>query len=298
MKAGFIGTGSMGLPLAANLLEQEQALVAFDINPAATKPLADRQARIVASPVAVADEADIVFACMPSLDSFHAIVTGKDGVIGGKQMKTFVNLGTMGSDAITEIERVLAEKGIGVLDSPITGGVARARKADITVIASGPQAVFDLAEPMLKSFARDIHYVGDKVGQAQLTKICNNIMSMTNLIVGLEAMVMAAKGGVDPEKVLAVLNAGTGQNSATLTKIPNFIMNRKFDMEAPMYINEKDTHLWQQEAERLDVPQMVGSAASQTLQQALAFGLRHGDLCEMVKLIERNANFQLPKTRD
>lgn len=298
MKAGFIGTGSMGLPLASNLLDQEKSLVVFDINSSATKPLADKQARVVASPAAVANDADIVFACMPSLDSFHAVVSADDGVIHGSQMKIFVNLGTMGSDAISEVEATLAKKDVPVLDSPITGGVARARNGDITVITSGPKAVFDQVEPMLKAFARDIHYVGDKVGQAQLTKICNNIMSMTNLIVGLEAMVMAAKGGVDPEKVLAVLNSGTGQNSATLTKIPNFIMNRKFDMEAPLYINEKDTHLWQQEADRLGVPQNVGSAAYLTLQQALAMGLRNGDLSEMVKLIERNANFQLPKTRD
>lgn len=298
MKAGFIGTGSMGFPLAANLLDQEKSLVAFDINPEATKPLAAKQARIVGAPVEVAHESDIVFACMPSIASFHAIVSGADGILHGKRMKTFVNLGTMGTDAVTQVERTLAEKGVAVLDSPITGGVARARNADITVITSGPKAVFDRVAPMLKAFARDIHYVGDKVGQAQLTKICNNIMSFTNLIIGLEALVMAAKGGVDPEKALAVINSGTGQNSATLTKIPSFIMNRKFDMEAPMYINEKDTHLWQMEADRLEVPQSVASATYQMLQQAIAMGLRHGDMSEMVKVIERNANFQLPKTRE
>lgn len=298
MKVGFIGTGSMGLPLAANILDQEKSLVAFDIDAEATKPLAAKQARIANSPVEVADESDIVFACMPSIDSFHAIVSGADGVIHGKQMKIFVNLGTMGTEALAEVEETMAKTGVAVLDSPITGGVARARNADITVIASGPQAVFDQVEPMLKAFARDIHYVGDKVGQAQLTKICNNIMSLTNLVIGLEALVMAAKGGVDPEKVLAVINSGTGQNSATLTKIPNFIMNRKFDMEAPMYVTEKDTHLWQMEADRLEVPQNVASASYQTLQQALAMGLRPGDFSEMVKVIERNANYELPKTRE
>ena len=104
MKAGFIGTGSMGLPLASNILDQEKALVAFDVNPEATKSLRDKQARIVESPVAVANESDIVFACMPSIDSFHAVVTAKDGIIHGSQMKTFVNLGTMGTEALAEIE--------------------------------------------------------------------------------------------------------------------------------------------------------------------------------------------------
>ncbi len=298
MKAGFIGTGSMGLPLASSLLDQEKSLVAYDIDQDATKPLAEKQARIVNAPVEVADASEVVFACLPSIDSFHAVASGADGVVHGKQVKIFVNLGTMGTDAVAEVEATLAESGIAVLDSPITGGVARAKERDMTVITSGPRAVFEQVEPMLQAFARDIHHVGEKVGQAQLTKICNNVMSSTNLLIGLEALVMAAKGGVDPEKALAVFNSGTGQNSATLTKIPKFVMNRSFAMEAPMHVTEKDSHLWQQESERLGVPQIVASATYQALQQALAMGMRGSDHSEIVKLVERNADYQLPKTRD
>jgi 3-hydroxyisobutyrate dehydrogenase-like beta-hydroxyacid dehydrogenase len=298
MKAGFIGTGSIGAPLATNILNQEKSLTVFDINPDATKPLAEKQARIVGSPTEVADEADVVFACMPSIASFHAVVSGEDGVLDGGRMNIFVNLGTMGTEAVAAVEAALAHKGIAMLDSPITGGVQRAWDGDITVISSGPQAVFDQVEPFLKSFARDIHYVGGKIGQAQLVKISNNIMSFTNLVVAVEALVMAAKGGVDPEKALAVFNAGSGQNSATLTKIPNFILNRKFNMEAPMHIIEKDAMLWRMEAERLEVPQNVAGATYHTMRQALAMGLGGGDLSEIVRVVERAANFELPKTRD
>lgn len=295
MTVGFIGTGSMGLPLAANILDQEQSLVAFDINTDATQPLAEKQARIVGSPVEVANEAEVVFACMPSIESFNAVVTGQDGIIHGSRMKTFVNLGTMGTEALAEIEKVLGEKGIPMLDSPITGGVQRAWDKDITVIASGPQALYDEIEPFLKSFARDIHYVGDKVGQAQIAKICNNIMSFTNMIIGLEALVMAAKAGVDPQKVLSVINSGSGQNSATLSKIPNFVMKGNFEMAAPMHIIAKDAMLWRMESERLQTPTNVASASYQALQQALAMGLGNGDFSEIVKLMERDADFELPK---
>jgi 2-hydroxy-3-oxopropionate reductase len=298
MKAGFIGTGSMGLPLASNILDQEKSLVAYDINPEATASLADKQGRIVNSPIEVANESDIVFACMPSIESFRTIVAGDEGVIHGSQMKTFINLGTMGTEALSEMEATLAKKGVLVLDSPITGGVQRAWDKDITVITSGPQAVYDQAEPFLKSFARDIHYVGDKVGQAQITKICNNIMSFTNMIIGLEALTMASKAGVDPEKVINVINSGSGQNSATLSKIPKFVMTRDFNMEAPMHIIAKDAMLWRMESERLEVPQNVASATYQTLQQALAMGMRGSDFSEIIKLIERAADFQLPKSGD
>ena len=182
-----------------------------------------------------------------------------------------------------------------MLDSPITGGVQRAWDADITVITSGPAQVFNQIKPFLTSFARDIHYVGEEVGQAQIAKICNNIISFTNMIVGLEALTMAAKGGVDPQKVLDVINSGSGQNSATLTKIPNFVLKGEFDMAAPMQIIAKDAMLWRMEAERLEVPQNVAGATYHTLQQALAMGLGDGDFSEIVKLIERTANFELPK---
>ena len=298
MKAGFIGTGSIGLPLSSNILDQEKALAVYDINPGATKSLAEKQARVLSSPGEVANEAEVVFACMPSIESFHAIVSGSGGVLQGSTMKTFVNLGTMGTEAVGAVEAALSEKGIAMLDSPITGGVQRAWDGDITVVTSGPQAVYDQVEPFLQSFARDIHYVGGEVGQAQLVKISNNIMSFTNLVIACEALVMAAKGGVDPEKALAVMNSGSGQNSATLGKVPNFILNRAFNMEAPMHIIEKDAMLWRMEAERLEVPQNVASATYQTMRQALAMGLKDGDLSEMVRVVERAANFELPKTRD
>jgi 3-hydroxyisobutyrate dehydrogenase-like beta-hydroxyacid dehydrogenase len=226
------------------------------------------------------------------------VVSGADGVLAGDKMTTFVNLGTMGTEAVGEIEAVLSAKGIAMLDSPITGGVQRAKAGDITVVTSGPQEVFDRVEPLLQAFARDIHYVGDKIGQAQLVKIANNIMSFTNLVIASEAMVMAAKGGVDPEKALGVFNAGSGQNRATLLTMPNFILKKDANMEAPMHIIEKDAMLWRMEAERLDVPQNVAAATYQTLRQALAMGLHDGDLSDIVQVVERAAGFKLPKTRD
>lgn len=300
MKAGFLGTGSMGLPLASILLDRERSLVAFDVNPEATRPLAEKQARIVGSPAEVAAETDIVLACVPSVAALHAVVTGPDGVLRakGRRMSLFVNLATVGSEAAEEAEKALAAEGVAMLDAPVTGGVARAWKGDITVVASGPNAVFDAAEPTLKNMAGAVHHVGEKVGQAQVVKVANNIMSFTNLVVALEALVMTAKAGIDPEKTLAVINTGTGQNSASLTKVPAAILNRKFNLQAPIYITEKDANLWRTEAERLDVPQTVASATYQVMRQAVAMGLRNGDLSELLKVVERAAAFELPKTRE
>lgn len=298
MTAGFIGTGNMGLPLATNILDQEKGLSVFDINPEATKTLAEKQARIASSPAEVASQAEVVFACMPSVESFHAVASGADGVIHGSAIKTFVNLGTMGTEAAGEAERVLAEKGIDMLDSPITGGTARAWDKEITVIASGPKAVYDKVEPLLKAFAGEIVYIGDKVGQAQVVKVVNNMMSLTNLATCIEGLVLAAKAGIDPEKMLNVINNGSGQNSASLTKVPRHVLNRKFDLGGPMYISKKDVTLWREEAERLEVTQWVGNTVHHLVMQACAMGYGPGDMTEVTKIIEQMSGVEIPKTRD
>lgn len=298
MSAGFIGTGNMGMPLATHILDQEKSLSVFDVKEEVTKPLAEKQAHIAASPVEVASQAETVFACLPSVGSFHAVANGPDGVIHGGKIKTFVNLGTMGTEAAKEVETVLAAKGIAMLDSPITGGIQRAWDKNITVLSSGPKSVFDQVEPLLKSFAGEIVYIGEEVGQAQIVKIVNNMMSLTNLATCLEGLVLGAKAGIDPEKMLEVINNGSGQNSASLTKVPNHILNRKFDLGGPMYISQKDITLWREEAERLGVTQWVGNTVHQLYMQACAMGYGPGDMTEVAKIIEQMSDVEIPKTRD
>jgi 3-hydroxyisobutyrate dehydrogenase-like beta-hydroxyacid dehydrogenase len=298
MTAGFIGTGNMGLPLASLILDQEKNMSVFDINPEATKTLADKQARIAKSPMEVASQADVVFACMPSVASFEAVVEGADGVVHGSEIKTFVNLGTMGTEAVGEVERQLAEKGIEMLDCPITGGTQRAWAKEIAAIASGPKAVFDRVEPLISAFAGEIFYIGDQVGQAQVVKMINNMMSLTNLASCIEGVVLGAKAGIDVEKLLSVINSGSGQNSASLTKVPRHVLNRKFDLGGPMYISQKDVTLWRQEAERLGATQWVGNTVHQLVMQAGALGYGPGDVTEIAKVIEQMSDIEIPKTRD
>ncbi len=297
MKAGFIGTGSMGCPLADNILRQEGSLAVYDIDPEAARPLTEKQARLMASPQAVAAESDVVFACLPSTDSFHAVATGADGVIEGGRAKLFVNLGTMGSTAVRAVAERLAEAGIETLDCPITGGTPRAWKGDVTAIASGPRAVFDRVRPLIEAFASKVVYVGGEIGQSQTLKLINNMLSCANLALACEGLVMGAKAGLDPETVLEVINAGSGQNSATSVKIPNHVLSRKFDYNAPMRITRKDLDLWQAEAESLAVPQWVGNAVRQLYMHSMATGSESGDLTEIVKDIENWAGVEVPKTR-
>ena len=111
-------------------------------------------------------------------------------------------------------------------------------------------------------------------------------------------MVLGAKAGIDTEKLIDVINSGSGQNSASLTKVPRHVMNRKFDLGGPMYISEKDVILWQQEAERLGVTQWVGNTVRHLVMQACAMGYGPGDMTELAHVIEGMSDVEIPKTRD
>jgi 2-hydroxy-3-oxopropionate reductase len=297
MKIGFIGLGAMGLPMASRLLARNHEVTVLDIDPAATAPLAARGAVIGTSPADVADRAEIVFACLPSLASVRAVALGPDGIIRGKAVRIYVSLSTTGSPLAKEIAAALAARDIATLDAPITGGPPRARDGSLTVMVSGERAAYESVEPLLGAFAQHSIYLGATPGGAQTMKLINNIMSATNLAIAAEAMVMGAKAGLDPEQMLTVLNNGSGQNSATLTKIPNHVLNRNFDYGGALYIIQKDLDAWRQEAEALGVPSWIGSAVRQLYLHALAQGSPKDDMTTVVRLIEGWAGVELPKTR-
>jgi 3-hydroxyisobutyrate dehydrogenase-like beta-hydroxyacid dehydrogenase len=297
MKIGFIGLGAMGAPVAGRLAERNHALTVLDTNPAAVEKLAARGAAVAGSPSEVADQAEIVFACLPSLVAVRAVACGPHGIADGTAVRIYVNLSTTGSPLSKEIAAALAERSIATLDAPITGGPPKARDGNLTVMVSGPRAAYDAVEPLLGAFASHRVYLGDKPGIAQTMKLINNIMSATNLAIAAESMVMGAKAGLDPEQMLAVLNNGSGQNSATLTKIPDHVLNRRFDYGGALYIIQKDLEAWRQEAEALGVPAWIGSAVRQLYLHTLAQGSPQDDMTTVVRLIEGWAGIELPKTR-
>jgi 2-hydroxy-3-oxopropionate reductase len=297
MKLGFIGLGAMGQPMAARLVERNHEVMVLDLDEAAVQRLAARGATVGRSPADVADRAEIVFTCLPTLASAREVACSADGIAHGKAVRIYVNLSTLGSPLVKEIAADLAARNIATLDAPITGGAPKARDGTLTVMVSGERAAFDQAETLFGAFATNVVYLGAAPGLAQTMKLVNNIMSAANLAVAAEAMVMGAKAGLDPEQMLKVLNTGSGQNSATLTKIPDHVLNRRFDYGGALYIIQKDLDAWRQEAEALGVPTWIGSAVRQLYLQALAQGSPKDDMTTVVKLIEGWAGAALPKTR-
>jgi len=297
MEAGFLGVGNMGLPMAGKLLDGGHQLTVFDIREAAMQPLLDRQARRATSPKDLADQNEIVFVSLPTLAAFRAVAFGPDGLIAGRAMKLLVNTCTVGVPFVKEIEQAMAEKGVTVVDCPISGGPPGARAGTLSVMVSGDPASVERVKPMISLWGRTLTVAGDKAGAAQVLKLTNNILAAVSLAATAEAFVMGAKGGLDPEVMVAAVNAGSGRNSATESKFPLAVLTRSFDYGAEMHILMKDIDLAIAQGEELGVPMWVCQAARLVFKHAMGKGAAKEDLTAIVKYVERDAGFEMAKTR-
>jgi 2-hydroxy-3-oxopropionate reductase len=296
MPVGFIGIGNMGLPMAEKLIEAGEQLVVHDARAAALQPLLDLQARAAQSPRAVADQCATVIVSLPSLDSLRSVVLGDDGVINGKAVKTLINNCTVGAPLIEELTEALGKRGIGLVDCPISGGPPGARAGTLAVMVSGEPALVESVRPLISKWG-SVTVAGDKPGLAQVLKLTNNILSAVAMAASADGFVMGAKGGVNPEVLTEAINKGSGRNSATLNKIPTSVLDRSFSYGGPIYILNKDLDLALAQGEALGVPMWVCQAARLVFKHAVFEGMQNSDMTEIVKVVERGARFQLPKTR-
>ena len=289
---GFIGVGSIGRPMADRLLESGHSLAVYDINPEALAYF-DGRAICAGSPRAVADMAEVVLSCLPSLDANRQAIIGKGGIVEGERIRLYVHTGTTGVPLLHELISPLAERDIAVVDAPITGGVPRAKEGKLTAIVSGDDAHIAWARPYLEAFANKVVKVGDDVGAAQQVKLINNFLSAANLALACEALVVARKAGLDLDAVLDVINNGSGQNNATLAKLPQFVVPRQFNRGGSIGLMMKDLHEAAHEAQRLGVPTPLGDAVRSSFQRALEAGVPDDDVTSIVRHMERAAGMYL-----
>ena len=170
-----------------------------------------------------------MFACLPAGAVSEQVAAE---VAASRTLRIYVEMSTIGSAAMARIAQSLAARGITLVDCPISGGPKGARAGTLSVIAAGPRAALDEIRPLLARIGRTVFEVGERPGQAQLMKLVNNLISAANMAASFEALVLGAKGGLDPDLMVDVINASTGRNSATLDKVPKAVLPGTFDYGA------------------------------------------------------------------
>jgi 3-hydroxyisobutyrate dehydrogenase len=291
-KLGFIGVGNMGGPMSGHLLKAGHELVVYDTSEAAVARVVAQGAKRLSSVKQVADEAETVLLCLPTPAIVEAVALGSGGLLEGSEVKTVVDLSTIGPRTAVAVAAGLAKRNIAYVDSPISGGVPGAVKATLAVMVSCPRPLFDALESVLKRFGKTF-YLGDKPGQAQTMKLANNIMSATAVAITSEAVVMGVKAGLDARVMIDVINSGSGRNTASEDKFPRCVLPRTFDVGFKAALAYKDVRLCVDEAEFLGAPMVVGSAVREMLSITLAAIGKDADFSEVVKVCEAWAGVEV-----
>lgn len=286
-RLGLIGAGRMGTPMARRLLAEGYTLTVTDARAEAAAALGADGATAVATAADVAAASDIVLLSLPTPDIVATVAFGETGVatVDGAG-KIVVDLSTTGPEGAVALASGLGEKGYDVLDCPVSGGVGGAEKGTLALMASGDAAAYAALLPVFETLGTPF-LVGPDAGMGQMTKVMNNLLSVTALAATCEALVLGAKAGLDPQVLTEVFNVSSGQSNASATKVPKFVLTRSFDFGFPLALSTKDARLCLEQAEALGVPMVVGSATRELLKIAKGTLGEDADLTRIVEPIER-----------
>jgi 3-hydroxyisobutyrate dehydrogenase-like beta-hydroxyacid dehydrogenase len=282
---GFLGLGRMGAPMAANLVGRVGRLLVHDISPAAVETLVAKGAGAADSAGALGERCEIVFTSLPTPPIVRDAVTE---VASGGRPRIVCDLSTSGPKLAQELHDLLGPLGVASFDAPVSGGIRGAEQGTLAIMVGGPEALWPELEPLLRHIGKPF-YLGETPGAGQVAKLANNLLSLAAIATTAEAMTLAIKAGIHPARMIEVLNAGTGANSATRDKWPRAVLPRTFDFGFSAQLSLKDTRLALDEARAMGVPLPTGERLETLLERVLAAYGDDADFTEMAKVVEADA---------
>ena len=291
---GLVGLGAMGGPIARNFVNSGQPLIVRDADAASQQRFLDSHPSAVGT-TDFADFAkcDVVVLVLPTSDIVDAVVLGEGGLLSQLQAgSTVVDLGSSIPDRTQKLAGIAAEQGVRVVDAPVSGGVGRALKADLAVMAGGDADVVAEVLPLLRATGTAIIHVGP-VGSGHAAKALNNLLAANGLVAAAEAMLVGRKFGIDPATLLSVINASSGRNQATETKYEKFVLSGTFDSGFAATLMRKDIGIALDLARSQDISTVLGDTLGKIWETAVD-GLAPGaDQTEVVRYLEELAQVSL-----
>jgi 4-hydroxybutyrate dehydrogenase / sulfolactaldehyde 3-reductase len=271
-RVGLIGLGSMGRGIGKNLLKHDFPLTVFDANLAAVEPLQQLGAEGVESPRAVAERSDIVVTVLPNGPDVEAVTFGKDGIVEGARPGTIVmDCSTIEPAASMAVHAALAERGIRMVDAAMGRGSAQADEGTLLFMVGADPTDFEVVRPLLDAAGSDVFHVGPP-GHGITLKIVHNLLSLTMLAASSEAMVLAAKAGLNLHKTLEVLQASTTGHGHLRYSIPQQAMTGDYTPGFRTVLGQKDLRLGRNLATSLGVPLQTLGISIELFTAAIAKG--------------------------
>src|SRR5688572_12914556 len=289
---GFIGLGIMGKPMARNLRKSGYSLVVHNRSRGVVDELSKEGAQSATNSKEVAERSEIIITMLPDSPDVELVYSSEQGIFSGvKPGKLLIDMSSISPVVARKLAAEAAKRGCDMLDAPVSGGEAGAISASLSIMIGGEAAAVERAMPIFGSLGKYIVHVG-RAGAGQVTKAANQMVVGTTIAIVGEALVLAAKAGVDPAKVRQALLGGFAQ-SKILEAHGQKMLEHNFKPGFRIRLHEKDMKIALGAGFEYGVPLMVTSQVAQMMSAMKALG--HGDLDHsgLVKLIEQMANTEL-----
>lgn len=289
LRIGLIGLGIMGSAYAAHLIDAGFATCAYDIDAAALERYRKRGGNVAASAKEVAANADVVIVALASATAIENALFGADGLEAALAPGAIVlEVGTFGIELKEHVRARLAERGAITLDAPVSGTGSQAQAKDLVFFASGDRAAFEKARPVLEALAREVRYVGEFGNGSKLKYVANLLVTIHNLSTA-EALVFAAKAGIDPATVLDALGDSAAASRMLQVRGPMMVAHRYEPATMRLEVYQKDIEIIDAFAKSLACPTPLFSASIPYYTRALAEGRGKEDTAAIVTVLREAA---------
>jgi len=294
MKIGFIGLGIMGKPMSKNLIKAGYELTVFDLVAASVEELVKAGAGKASSAKQAAEKSDVIITMLPNSPHVKAAVLGAGGVLEGiASGKTFVDMSSIAPLASREIAAALAEKGVEMLDAPVSGGEPKAIEGTLSIMVGGKKEVFDRCVPFLSKMGSSVVLCGG-IGAGNTTKLANQIIVALNIAAMSEAFVLASKSGVDPETLYKAIRGGLAGSTVLDAKAP-MVMAGNFKPGFRIELHIKDLANAIETGHEVGVPLPLTSQVMEIMQALKVDGKAGNDHSGIVQFYEKLAKFEARK---
>ena len=295
---GFIGVGNMGWPMAACLVNAGFSVHVND----SRREVANNFVQQIGGSAPdtlrqLAGASDVVVTMLPTSVIVERVLSGgDDNVLAGMKPGTVVIEMSSGVPSVTqELAEKVASLGGHLIDAPVSGGVPRAKTGQLAIMVGGESAVIDRVLPVLSAMGTSVLRTG-AVGSGQAMKALNNLVSTGGFLIGIEALLIGQRFGLDPGVMTDVLNAATGMNNSTQKKFKQFVLSRRFDAGFTMGLLAKDLSIALQVGRETGTPTPVSALCKELVLAAQTMFGPDADHTEMAKLCERLAGEELGTT--
>lgn len=289
-KIGFIGCGTMGKPMALNLIKAGYLLTIHDLNPQPVKELVAKGATAANSPREVAEKSEVVITMLPSSPHVEQVILGPDGVLKGSKSGTvIIDMSTIDPLVTRKVAAAAAEKGTKMLDSPVGGSTAMAIEGTLPLFVGGEKEILEQCRDILEVMGKILH-VGD-VGMGEVVKLANQLLGAVNGIAICEAFLFGTKLGADPKTLFEVFSSSGARLLWNKPPVPNLVPTSPADHDfAPGFPTElmlKDLGLVQSAAKAMNVPLFACSLTRELLEVVRASGLGKKDWTVVINILRR-----------